>query len=677
MFSHFFIERPIFASVLSIVITLAGAVAVFNLPVAQYPPITPPSIMVSCTYPGANAQVVADSVAAPIEQQVNGVEDMMYMVSQSNNDGTYTLTVTFRPGVNLNFAQVLVQNRINLALPQLPDVVKQAGVNSRKRNPDILQVIAIYSPNGRYDQLYLSNYTTIKIRDELSRVEGVGDCQQFGQQDYSMRIWVDPEKLAGLNLQASDVAHAIREQNVQVAAGHFGQQPAPKGAPFEFTANTLGRLSTPEQFNEIIIRNDGQGRTVTVKDVGHAELGARNMDTTSSVNGRPNASLAIFALPDANAIATARRVREKMEQLKKSFPEDVDYVISLDMTPFIQESINEVIRTLIEAVILVAIVVLVFLQNWRSALIPLVAVPVAIIGTFAVMAAIGFSLNCLTLFGLVLGIGIVVDDAIVVVEAVEHHIENGLSPRRAAHLAMEQVSGPVVAVALVLCAVFVPCAFITGITGQFFRQFALTIAVSTIISAFNSLTLSPALAALLLPRRGAKKDPLARALDLLLGWFFRLFNWAFRRSTGAYTAVVGRALRGSAVVLLLYGGLLGLTWAGFNGFPGLSRLPRNRVPAWLHDKWGSFDPANGLPAGYIPNQDQGRFYIAVQLPDAASLQRTQAGAGRIAENVRGGGGGTHVTEIAGEAVTLNAHRPEFRPVFFPLPPLRGRGGPHP
>src|SRR3954451_11080498 len=616
MFSHFFIERPIFASVLSIVITLAGVVAALNLPVAQYPQITPPSINVTCVYPGANAQTVADSVAAPIEQQVNGVEDMMYMVSQSNNDGSYNLTVTFKPGVNLNFAQVLVQNRINLALPLLPDVVKQAGVNSRKRNPDTLQVIAVYSPNGRYDQLYLSNYTTIKLRDELSRVEGVGDCQQFGQQDYSMRVWVDPEKLAGLNLQASDVANAIREQNVQVAAGHFGQQPAPEGAPFEFTANTLGRLSTPEQFNEIIVRNDGQGRTVTVKDVGHAELGARNMDTTSSVNGRPNASLAIFALPDANSIATARRVREKMEQLKKSFPEDVDYVISLDMTPFIQESINEVIRTLIEAVALVAVVVLVFLQNWRSALIPLVAVPVAIIGTFAVMATIGFSLNNLTLFGLVLAIGIVVDDAIVVVEAVEHHIEHGLSPRKAAHKAMDEVSGPVVAVALVLSAVFVPCAFISGITGQFFRQFALTIAVSTVISAFNSLTLSPALAAILLQPRGAKKDVLGRLLDFCLGWFFRAFNWTFRAGTSAYTRVVGLALRGSAIVLVVYGGLLGLTW-------------------WV---------SNTLPTGYIPNQDQGRFYTAVQLPDSASMQRTQAAMDRIAEIVGQEEGVVHVTE---------------------------------
>jgi multidrug efflux pump len=658
MFSHFFIERPIFAAVLSIVITLAGAVAVITLPVAQYPQITPPSINVSCTYPGANAYVVADSVAAPIEQQINGVEGMMYMVSQSNNDGSYTLTVTFKPGVNLNFAQVLVQNRINLALPLLPDVVKQAGVSTRKRNPDILQVIGIYSPKGRYDQLYLSNYATIRIADELRRVPGVGDVNIFGQQDYSMRLWVDPERLAALNLTAADVANAVREQNRQVAAGHIGQQPTGPGKPFEFTITTLGRLSEPAQFDEIVLRTDADGRKVLLKDVGHAELGARNMDSTSRLDGRPNASVAVWALPDANSITVAGLVEAKMEELKKYFPEDIDYAVSLDMTPFIRESIKEVIRTLVEAVALVAVVVLVFLQNWRSAIIPLVAVPVAVVGTFAVMAAIGFSLNNLTLFGLVLAIGIVVDDAIVVVEAVEHHIEHGLSPRRAAHKAMDQVSGPVIAVALVLSAVFVPCAFISGITGMFFRQFALTIAVSTVISAFNSLTLSPALAAILLQPRGAKKDLPGRVLDLLLGWFFRLFNATFRFSAGTYTRVVGLALRGSAIVLLLYGGLLALTWVGFNG------LPRPLVPAAAGDlKLGSFSPANGLPVGYIPNQDQGRFYITVQLPDAASLQRTQEVINRINAVVRPLQGVLHTTGIAGSSFTLNANGSNFGNFF--------------
>jgi multidrug efflux pump len=638
MFSHFFIERPIFASVLSIVITLAGVVALLNLPLAQYPPITPPSIMVMCNYPGANAQTVADSVAAPIEQEVNGVEGMLYMVSQSNNDGSYTLTVTFEPGVNLNFAQVLVQNRINLAMPILPDVVKQAGVTTRKRNPDILQVIALYSPHNRYDLLYLSNYATIKIADELKRVPGVGDVQQFGQQDYSMRLWVDPERLAMLNLTAIDVADAVRGQNMQVAAGHIGQQPTAGNKPFELTIKTLGRLDDVEQFEDIVLRTDRDGRQIRFKDVGRVELGPKNMDSTSAIDGHPNASLAIFALPEANSITVARLVRAKMEELKKSFPEDVDYVVSLEMTPFIEESIKEVVRTLIEAIVLVAIVVLVFLQNWRSALIPLVAVPVAVVGTFAAMAVIGFSLNNLTLFGLVLAIGIVVDDAIVVVEAVEHHIEQGLSPHQAAHKAMDQVSGPVIAVALVLSAVFVPCAFISGITGQFFRQFALTIAVSTIVSAFNSLTLSPALAAILLQPRGAKKDWIGRALDLLLGWFFRGFNAAFRRFTGAYTGTVGVALRGSALVLVLYGGLMFLTW-------------------WLSAQ---------LPSGYIPNQDQGRFYVAVQLPDAASLERTQKVVDRIHNLAHQMEGVVHTTGIAGQSFTLNANGSNFGQFFITL-----------
>ncbi len=711
MFSHFFIKRPIFASVLSIVITLAGTVAAFNLPVAQYPPITPPSIMVQCNYPGAGARVVADSVAAPIEQQVNGVEDMMYMVSQSNNDGSYTLTVTFKPGVNLNFAQVLVQNRVNLALPLLPDVVKQAGVTTRKRNPDILMVIGVFSPNGRYDQLYLSNFVGIHLRDEMARVEGVGDVQQFGQADYSMRLWVDPERLAELNLTAADIAKAVAEQNRQVAAGHIGQQPVAAGQPFEFPITTVGRLADPAEFEDIILRTDNEGRMVKIKDIGHAELGARNLDTTSRLDGRPNASLAVWQLPDANAIATARHVRERMEQLKKTFPEDIDYAISLDMTPFIEESIHEVIRTLVEAVMLVALVVLLFLQNWRSAIIPLVAVPVAIIGTFAVMAAIGFSLNNLTLFGLVLAIGIVVDDAIVVVEAVEHHIEEGLTPHQAAHRAMEQVSGPVIAVALVLSAVFVPCAFISGITGEFFRQFALTIAVSTVLSAFNSLTLSPALAALLLkprqkgvfealPRpafmilgawlgwqflapRLAPALPLppwltttaplpaglslswspwllvcagaggllgwltARPLNWLLGEFFQLFNWGFRRGTSFYTRLIGLALRGSAIVLVVYVGLLALTW------------------------WTS----RQLPLGYVPNQDQGRFYIAIQLPDAASVQRTQEVVNRVDELVRPLKGVVHTTGIAGQSFTLNANGSNFGQFFVTFDSFENRADP--
>jgi multidrug efflux pump len=638
VFSRFFIDRPIFAAVLSIVTALTGAVAVVNLPVAQYPQITPPSIIVQCTYPGASAQVVAESVAAPIEQQVNGVEDMLYMSSQSGNDGSYSLTVTFKPGVNMNFAQVLVQNRVNLALPLLPDVVKQTGLTTRKRNPDILLIVSLYSPHSRYDQLYLSNYATIQVADEIKRVDGVGDVFMFGQQDYSMRVWVDPDRLASLNLTAGDVLKAIREQNQQVAAGQIGQQPSPGGRPFEFTVTTLGRLSDPEQFADIILRTTPDGRKVHIRDVGHVALGARNQDVTSRLDGHPNSSLAVFQLPYANAIATADRVRAKMEELKQTFPEDLDYAIAYDTTPFISESIHEVFRTLAEAIILVAVVVLVFLQNWRSTIIPLVAVPVAIIGTFAVMAAIGFSLNNLTLFGLVLAIGIVVDDAIVVVEAVEHHIEEGMAPRQAAYRAMEEVSGPVVAVALVLSAVFIPCAFVSGITGQFFRQFALTIAVSTIISAFNSLTLSPALAALLLKPRGARKDPLGRLFDLLLGWFFRLFNWAFRRTTGAYTRAVGLALRGSAVALVLYGGLLALTWWGFTR----------------------------LPTGYIPVQDQAKLYVAVQLPDSASLRRTQEVVDHITDIVRHTPGVLHTISVAGQSFTLSANGSNFGNLFVTL-----------
>jgi multidrug efflux pump len=670
MFSHFFIRRPIFASVLSIVIFLAGLVAALNLPLAQYPQITPPSIMVMCNYPGADARVVAEAVAAPIEQQVNGVEDMLYMVSQSNNDGSYTLTVTFKPGVNLNFAQVLVQNRINLALPLLPDVVKQAGVTTRKRNPDILLVIGAYSPHGRYDQIYLSNFVTIKLKDEIARVDGVGDVNQFGQQDYSMRLWLDPDRLAELNLAATDVTNAVREQNMQVAAGHFGQQPTPANRPFEFPITVLGRLSEPSEFENIIIRTDPDGRRIRVKDVGQVELGARNLDTTSKLDGMPNASLAVWALPDANSIATAERVKKRMEELKKSFPDDIDYTVSLDMTPFMTQSIKEVFRTLVEAVVLVAIVVLIFLQNWRSALIPLLAVPVAIVGTFAAMAAIGFSLNNLTLFGLVLAIGIVVDDAIVVVEAIEHHIEEGLKPRQAAHKAMEEVSGPVVAVALVLSAVFVPCAFISGITGMFFRQFALTIAVSTIISAFNSLTFSPALAAILLPPRGARKDAFGRLLDFCLGWFFHLFNWGFRRGTGFYLGVVQLALRGSVIVLVLYGGLLGLTWIGFSG------LPAFLTPAALRGmKFGPFELASGLPKGYIPNSDQGRFYIAVQLPDAIAMERTQKVVDHIREVVQPMEGVVHTTEIAGQSFTFNANGSNFGQFFVTLDDYDKRSDP--
>jgi multidrug efflux pump len=638
LFSRFFIDRPIFASVLSIVITLAGGVSLFTLPLAQYPQITPPTIQVMCQYPGADATVVAESVAAPIEQQVNGVEDMLYMSSNSTNDGSYNLTVTFKPGVNLNFAQVVVQNRVNLALPQLPDVVKATGVTTRKRNPDILLIVSVYSPDGTRDNLFLSNYATIQLKDELARVEGVGDIFLFGQQDYSMRVWVDPERLASRNMTAGDVVEALREQNIQVASGQVGQQPAPRGQDYQMTLATLGRLSEPSQFEDVVLKTTPDGRIVRLRDIGHVELGSKSEDVVARVDGLPTTSIAIFQLPDANALDTAERVIAKMEDLKKSFPPGVDYAPYYDTTPFVRESIQEVFKTLRDAVILVAIVVLVFLQNWRSSLIPLIAVPVAIVGTFAAMAAIGFSLNNLTLFGLVLAIGIVVDDAIVVVEAVEHHIEHGLSPRDATVRAMSEVSGPVVAVALVLSAVFVPCAFITGITGQFFRQFALTIAVSTIISAFNSLTLSPALTALLLQPKGAKKDVVGRLLDFSLGWFFRLFNFAFRHGTKAYTRSVRLALRGSIIVLFLYGGLLSLTYWEFGR----------------------------LPSGYIPAQDKGYLLIPVQLPDSASLERTQEVVERIDRICKETPGVAHTISSAGMSFTLGAFGSNFANFFVML-----------
>src|SRR5438067_1008247 len=614
MFSRFFIDRPIFATVLSIIVTLGRAIALGSLPVTQYPEVTPPTVEVSTIYPGANAQVVADTVAAPIEQQVNGVEGMLYMSSQSTNDGAYTLTVTFRPGADLNLAQVLVQNRVSLAQPILPDLVKRRGVTVKKKSPSVLMIVNLFSPDNSRDNLYLSNYATIQLRDELARLNGVGDITYLGQRDYSMRLWLDPQKLAAYNLNAQDVINAVGAQNIQVAAGQIGQPPTPAGQTAQYIITTLGRLENTDQFAAIILKNTN-GSLVYLKDVANIELGAQSYDQTCTLDGKPSVALSVFQLPGSNALDVAKRVKQRMKDLRDHFPPGIDYAIVYDTTPFIKESIVEVFETLFDAVVLVAVVVLVFLQNWRSSLIPLVAVPVAVVGTFAVMAAMDFSLNNLTLFGLVLAIGIVVDDAIVVVEAVEHHIEHGMQPRDATLRAMEQVSGPVIAIGLVLSAVFIPCAFISGITGQFFRQFALTIAVSTLISAFNSLTLSPALSALLLRPRvkgvfealpwfvfvplgawlghklgsfwhggpavlrtwapvliGAVAATVAgvvfgRPINRLLGWSFQRFNQAFESSTASYTRAVGKLLRVSAAVLVVYGGLLVLTWWGFTRTP--------------------------------------------------------------------------------------------------------------
>jgi hydrophobe/amphiphile efflux-1 (HAE1) family protein len=673
----FFIDRPIFAAVISVIVTLAGAIAVTTLPVAQYPEITPPTVQVTCTYPGASSNVVAETVAAPIEQQVIGVENMLYMSSQSTNDGGYNLTVTFEVGTNLDMAQVLVQNRVNLALPSLPSEVKQTGVSVKKKSPSILLVVNLISPESTYDQLYLSNYATINLRDELAQIKGVGDVTFLGQLDYSMRAWIDPNRMAARNLSASDVVTALREQNIQVAAGALGRPPVPTGQAFQYTLSTLGRLTTPEQFGEIVVKTGTAGETTRMRDLvtdvrddesgvkfGGIQLGAKVEDTSCRLDGQPSVGLAIFQQPGSNALATADAIRERMSELKTSFPPDVDYGIVYDTTPFIDESIHEVFKALRDAIILVAIVVLAFLQSWRSTLIPLIAVPVAIVGTFSVMAGLGFSLNNLSLFGLVLAIGIVVDDAIVVVEAVEHHLEHGLSPKDAARKAMGEVTGPIIAISLVLMCVFIPCAFISGITGQFFRQFALTIAVSTFFSAINSLTLSPALCALLLKPKDKQRDPLTRLINLLFGWFFKLFNAGFTKTSDLYSRGVGWQLRASVIILMIYGGLLYLTYIGFTS----------------------------VPTGFIPSQDKGYLLVDVRLPDSASLERTQAVMAQVEEIALGVGSGpkesesheneseggipgiAHTITISGQSIVQNAIGSNYGTVYVILDEFEHRHG---
>ncbi|WP_422925892.1 efflux RND transporter permease subunit [Singulisphaera sp. PoT] len=709
MISRFFIDRPIFASVLSIVITLAGGVAIFSLPIAQYPQISPPTVQVDCNYPGASAQVVSETVATPIEQQVNGVENMLYMSSQCTNDGSYNLTVTFKHGVDLNMAQVLVQNRVSLAIPNLPEVLKQTGVTTRKRSPDILLAIGINSPSGRYDQLYLSNYAALRVKDELARLPGISDVTMLGQRDYSMRIWVDPEQLSSRNMAASDVVMAIREQNLQVATGQIGQEPIPQGQQIQVPLSTLGRLVTVEQFENIIVKSTPDGRVTKIKDVAKVELGAKNQDISSRLDGSPTVSMAIFQLPDANALDTADLVRAKMEELKQGFPDGVTYQIRYDTTPFIRESIQEVFKTLQEAIILVAVVVLLFLQNWRSAIIPLIAVPVAIVGTFAALAVFGFSINNLTLFGLVLAIGIVVDDAIVVVEAVEHHIEHGLSPRLATIRAMDEVSGPVIAIGLVLTAVFVPCAFITGIVGQFFRQFALTIAISTLISAFNSLTLSPALAALLLRPRGQGKDATAlprvayAVAGALISWQYLLPKLAplvkrlplHQGANQSLTNVLNhpRFLESLAIVLGLIAGwlisklidrVLVIFFGLFNKVFGFATTAYTRTISLLLRgslfvligygglMFLTYREFSHTPRGFIPSQDMGYLLVNVQLPDSASAERTSKVMAQIEKIALDLPGVAHTQSMAGQSLLLSAFGSNFGSMFVILDPFAKR-----
>ncbi len=637
-FTHFFIDRPIFASVLSIVIVIVGALALIGLPIAQYPEIAPPTVVVSTTYPGANAQVVAETVATPIEQEVNGVEDMLYMSSQSTNSGYMALTITFRPGTNLDKAQVLVQNRVALAEPRLPQEVSRQGISVKKRSPDLSLVVNLISPDKRYDSVYLSNYAVLQLKDTLARLPGVGDIIVFGARDYSMRLWLNPDKIAARNLTANDVINAIREQNVQVAAGVVGQQPTQKNTDFQYTVSTTGRLSEVEQFAEIVIKKGKEGQVTRLKDVARIELGARDYNSGLFLDGEQTVGLAIFQLPGSNALETKKAVVDAMEKLKPHFPQGLDYLLVYDTVVFVQQSIDAVIKTLFEALLLVVLVVVIFLQNWRATIIPLLAVPVSLIGTFAVMAALGLSLNTLSLFGLVLAIGIVVDDAIVVVENVERHITLGLSARDATRKAMEEVVGPIIATALVLVAVFVPTAFITGVSGAFYKQFALTIAVSTVISAFNSLTLSPALCALLLDRAHGDKDSFTRLFDRLFGWFFFRFNRFFDAFSEGYAKLVGKLIRMTAVVLILYAGLNGLNFLAFEK----------------------------VPNGFIPQQDQGYLIMYAQLPDAASLARTQEVVQQATRIIMETEGVKHVNAYAGFSILSGSSQSNVATLFARL-----------
>lgn len=744
--TRFFIDRPIFSWVISIVILLAGTVSVFVLPVAQYPNITPPTVSVTAMYPGANAQVVADSVAAPIEQQVNGVDHMMYMSSQCTNDGTYSLTVTFEIGTDANMNQVLVQNRVSLAMAQLPAQVQIQGVSVKKKSPDLLLAVNLFSPSNTYDDLYLSNYATTQIKDELLRLPGVGDISYLGQRDYSMRMWLDPEKMATLNVSARDIVGVVQKQNVQVAAGQIGQQPVPAGQQLQLTMSTLGRLEDAQQFGDILIKSGSVSTdsvstpVVRIRDVAQVELGAQQYDQICRLNGQPSIGLAVFQLPGSNALDVAHAVKQKMEELKKRFPKGLDYKIAYDTTPFIDQSVEEVFSTLRDAVVLVAIVVLLFLQDWKAMILPMIDVPVSLIGTFAVMALLGFTLNNLTLFGLVLAIGIVVDDAIVVLENIEHHIAAGMDARSATIKAMGEITGPIIAITLVLISVFLPAAFLPGIGGQFYRQFALTIASAMVISAINAMTLTPSravsifkteagesgehqmkrealpwwsfilfggLASIWLGRSvvswlvglppadtpayelapkwliytatalaflpggligGLLGRLIIRPVNLILGKFFQGFNWIFEKVTALYGRMVGGLLRVSVAAMLLYGGLLYLTYFSMKTAPG----------------------------GFIPDQDQGYLLVNVQLPDAASLQRTSevmkklerialgdhtglykgSAVAQGQKHYEGVVGAADMLSISGTSFLLNTNASHLGTAFVVLKPFADRKGRH-
>ncbi len=759
MIARFFVDRPIFATVISVVIVLAGLVLYFTLPVAQYPEVAPPTVQVTAIYPGANADTVRDTVAAPIEEQISGVEGMMYMSSQSTNDGAYHLTVTFKLGFDSDMAQVLVQNRVQLALPVIPLLVQNEGINVKKMSPNTLMIINLISTDKVHDDpLFLSNYATNYVTDELGRLPGVASITYLGRRDLSLRAWLNPDKLAALGVSAMDVVNAVSQQNVQVAAGQIGQQPAPKGQQFQLAINTLGRLTDPEQFGQIIIKTSGSsnstssasstggmGSTATtgsssstsqssggttapappatgivrLADVARVESGSQQYDQSCTLDGQASVALSIFQLPDANALDTAKSIYSKMRELKGRFPAGVDYKIVYDTTPFISQSVTEVLYTLRDAVVLVAIVVLLFLQDWRAMILPMIDVPVSLIGTFAIMAALGFTLNNLTLFGLVLAIGIVVDDAIVVLENIERQMATGLDARSATIKAMDEITGPILAITLVLSSVFIPCCFLGGVSGQFFRQFAVTIAVSTIISAINAITMTPSRAAVIFkaeethaghhvyqkealpwwffgiigglvsvwlchhvmpgrfditPYFSGGLDPdlapgwvpwavdavyfvpgaivggiigwfIIRPVNAALGWVFRGFNSWFDRATASYGRTVGTALRMSTVMLLIYGGLLAATYIQFLR----------------------------TPTGFIPQQDKGYLLLNVQLPDSASVERTEKLMAKIEEVAGKTDGVAHTVGVSGQSLILGANAPNLGSMYVLLKPFEERG----
>jgi gold/copper resistance efflux pump len=647
-FPHFFIARPIFAIVLSLLMLLAGGIAFWQLPLSEYPAVTPPTVQVTASYPGANPEVIADTVAAPLEQVINGVEGMLYMSSQMAVDGQMVLTIAFKQGTDPDMAQIQVQNRVSRALPRLPQEVQRIGVVTQKTSPDVLMVVHLVSPEKRYDSLYLSNFAIRQVRDELARLPGVGDVLVWGAGEYSMRVWLDPTSVAARGLTASDVVAALREQNVQVAAGSVGQQPDTTAA-YQVTVNTLGRLTSAEQFGDIVVKTGADGQVTRLRDVARLSLGADAYTLRSLIDGESAPALQIIQSPGANAIDVSNAVRGKMQELQQSFPQDVEYRIAYDPTVFVRASLQSVAVTLLEAILLVVIVVVLFLQTWRASIIPLVAVPVSLVGTFALMHMFGFSLNTLSLFGLVLSIGIVVDDAIVVVENVERHMALGESPRQAAIKAMDEVTGPIIAITSVLAAVFIPSAFLSGLQGEFYRQFALTIAISTILSAINSLTLSPALAAILLKPHhdAAKADWLTRIMGRALGGFFRRFNVFFDSASNAYVGTVRRAVRGSAIVLLLYAGFVGLTWLGFHQ----------------------------VPNGFVPAQDKYFLVGIAQLPSGASLDRTEAAVKQMSEIALAEPGVESVVAFPGLSVNGPVNVPNSALMFAMLKPFDERQDP--